>query len=133
MMRDVWLLGVTTYVTSRTIDVPEFVVTQTLNSLTVQRLPDEPIGAFALTLTNLIVGSAIQIEAAGTGEVLVNMAADSTTENIGLSVYAAGSPRNDLRIKVRKGSAAPFYQPYETQATAVVGAQSIHVSQIPDE
>lgn len=95
--------------------------------------PTDPIGTFALTLTHLVVGSAIQIEAAGDGTVFANLVADTTSETINLSAYAAGSPNNDLKIKVRKGSAAPFYQPYETQATAIVGAQSIYVSQIPDE
>lgn len=49
-----------------------------------------------------------------------------------MPVYASGSPLNDLRIKVRKGSAAPYYRPYETQATAQVGSASIFVSQIPE-
>lgn len=102
-------------------------------SLGVARLPTDPIGIFALTLTHLVVGSVIQVEAAGDGTVFAFLTADSTSETINLSAYSAGSPNNDLRIKVRKGSAAPFYQPYETQATAIVGAQSIYVSQIPDE
>jgi hypothetical protein len=37
-----------------------------------------------------------------------------------------------LRIKVRKGSAAPLYKPYETLATAVLGSSSVYIAQIPD-
>ena len=96
------------------------------------RLPTDPIGIFTLTLTHLVIGSAIQVEAAGNGAVFAFLTADSANEAITLSAYAAGSPLNDLRIKVRKGSAAPYYQPYETLTTAVVGSQSIYVSQIPD-
>lgn len=97
-----------------------------------QSLPTDPIGNFTLTLTNVVPGSAIQIESQDGTTTLHNSTASGSTVNITLQAYAAGSPLNDLRIKVRKGSAAPYYQPYETLTTAVVGAQSIYVSQIPD-
>ena len=96
------------------------------------RLPVDALGTFALTLTNVVVGSAIQIESQDGSTTLHNGTASGSTVGIALQAYAAGSPLNNLRIKVRKGSAAPYYQPYETLTTAVVGAQSIYVSQIPD-
>lgn len=97
------------------------------------RLPTDPIGAFVLTLTNLIVGSSIQIsDQAGTRN-FYNGTADASSMVINLQAYLQGSSLNSLRIKVRKGSASPYYQPYETLATAFVGSQSIYVSQIPDE
>lgn len=95
-------------------------------------LPTDPVGTFSLTLTNLVIGSAVQIEATD-GTPLENRTVDTTTEVFSLSAYAAGSPLNSLRIKVRKGSSAPFYQPWETLATATPGSASIYVSQIPDE
>ena len=95
--------------------------------------PTDPIGNFALTLTNVVTGSAIQIESQDGSTTLHNSTAAGSTVNITLQAYAAGSPLNDLRIKVRKGSAAPYYRPYETLTTAIVGAQSIYVSQIPDD
>lgn len=91
----------------------------------------DAIGQYTLTLTNLIVGSAVQIEKQS-GGTLVNRVATGTTEVFALGAYGSGNPSNDLRIKVRKGSAAPFYQPFETQAAAFVGSQSIFVAQIPD-
>lgn len=97
------------------------------------RLPTDPIGAFALTLTNVVVGSVIQIEPQAGGATLYNGTAATSTPLINLSAYAGGSPLNALRIKVRKGTASPFYQPFETLTTAVVGSQSIYVAQIPDE
>lgn len=97
-----------------------------------QSLPDDPVGTFALTLTSLVVGSAIQVESTS-GVPLYNGTADASTKLINLQAYAGGSPLNSLRIKVRKGSASPYYQPWETLATASVGSQSIYVSQIPDE
>ena len=97
-----------------------------------QSLPDDPIGVFTLTLTNVIVDSAILVRDQADTTTLHSSTATSSTVVINLQTYAGGSPLNNLRIKVRKGSAAPFYQPYETQATAFVGSQSIFVSQIPD-
>lgn len=97
-----------------------------------QRLPADSTGIFSLTLVNIVVGSAIQIETQA-GAVIENRTADTASEVFSLPAYTPGSANNDLRIKVRKGSASPFYLPYETLATALVGAQSIFVSQVPDE
>ena len=97
------------------------------------RLPTDPIGVFTLTLTNIVIGSRIHIETQGDGTTLHDSVADATDETISLSAYAAGSPYNALRIKVRKGTGSPTYKPFETLATAIVGAQSIYVGQIPDE
>ena len=96
-----------------------------------QALPTDPIGTFALTLTGLIPGSAVQVESGST--VFHFSIAASSTLLINLQAYAAGSSLNNLVIKVRKGSGAPFYQPYRTETTAIVGAQSIYVSQIEDQ
>ena len=102
-------------------------------SLGVCRLPTDPIGTFALTLTNVVVGSRIHIETQGDGTALHDSVADATDETISLSAYASGSAYNALRIKVRKGTGSPTYKPFETLATAIVGAQSIYVGQIADE
>ena len=97
------------------------------------RLPSDAIGNFILTLTNVVVGSAIQIETQDGSSTLYNGVAATSSPTINLSAYASGSAYNDLRIKVRKGTSSPYYQPYETLTTAFVGSQSIYVSQIPDE
>lgn len=96
------------------------------------RLPTDSVGTFALTLTGLVVGSAIQIETA-TGAAIENRTAAATSEVFTVSAYTSGSANNNLRIKVRKGSASPFYLPYETLTTAFVGSTAIFVSQISDE
>ena len=94
--------------------------------------PTDPLGVFTLTLTNVVVGSRVHVELQGDWSVLSDQVAAASTVVITLSGYAPGSPNNDLRIKVRKGSSATYYKPYETLATAFVGEQSIYVSQIPD-
>ena len=102
-------------------------------TLGVCRLPTDPIGTFLLTLTNVVIGSRIHIETQGDGTALHDSVADTTDETIALSAYASGSPYNALRIKVRKGTGSPTYKPFETLATAIVGAQSIYIGQIADE
>jgi len=101
-------------------------------TLSIQRLPTEPIGTFTLTLTNVVVGSRVHVEKQNDGTQYYDDVAETSTVIIALSTYGPGSDYNDLRIKVRKGSSATYYKPYETLTTAVVGAQSIYVSQIPD-
>ena len=102
-----------------------------LSSFGVKRLPTDSIGTFVLTLTNLVVGSAIRIETQA-GALIEFRTAAASSEVFNVPAYSPGSASNDLRIKVRKGTSAPFYRPYETLATAAVGSQSIFVSQIPD-
>lgn len=97
------------------------------------RWPTDPIGTFSLTLTNVAVGSRIHIEKQDDGTPFHDEVAASPSVTINLSTYVSGSSYNDLRIKVRKGTGSPTYKPFETLTTAIVGAQSIYVGQIPDE
>lgn len=101
--------------------------------LSASRLSTDSVGNFVLTLTNVVVGSAIRIELQGDGSLVGSSTAAGSTVVMTVPAYAAGSAGNDLRVKVRKGTGAPFYQPYETLVTGFVGAQSVYVSQIPDE
>lgn len=100
--------------------------------LWLQRRPTDPVGTFQLSLTNVVVGSRVNVSTQVDGTVLYDALAAASTVVITLSGYAPGSANNDLRIKVRKASSAPYYKPYETLATAFVGGQSIYVSQIAD-
>lgn len=102
-----------------------------LQTLVKQRLPTDPIGTFGLTLTNLVVGSAIRVETQA-GALIEFRVAASASETFLVPAYAGGNPSNNLRIKVRKGTAAPKYQPFETLATAIVGSQSVYIAQVPD-
>jgi len=104
-----------------------------LAAISRQTLSTDAIGTFALTLTGVVVGSAIQIEDQAGTTTLYNGTAATSSPLINLSAYAGGSSLNNLRVKVRKGTGTPFYRPYETLTTAFVGAQSIYVSQIQDD
>lgn len=98
----------------------------------------DAIGSMTLTLTNVVVDSRYRIERQGDGSLATPTGsaegvAASSTVNITLDVYAPGSANNDIRIKVRKASAAPTYKPFETLATLSATPQSIYVGQIQDE
>lgn len=100
--------------------------------LSAARLSTDPLGTFTLTLTNVVVGSRVHVEKQSDGTTFNDQVAAASTVVISLSAYAPGNANNDLRIKVRKASSAPYYKPYETLTTALVGSQSIYVSQIAD-
>lgn len=101
-------------------------------ALGVSRLATDTVGNFTMTLTNVVAGSSIQVET--TAGAPVQFASALTTDVVmSIPVYASGSGLNNLRVKVRKGSTSPYYQPWETQTTSFVGSQTLFVSQIPDE
>lgn len=100
-------------------------------SVSQQRLPTDSIGTFTLTLTNLVVGSAIRVETQ-TGTLIEFRTAASGTEVFSVPAYDSGNAANDLRIKVRKGTSAPKYLPFSTLATAAVGSASVFVAQVAD-
>ena len=99
-----------------------------------QLLPTDALSNFALTLTNVVVGSIWSAEIVTTGEQVATGAAAAETVSVNIPVYVQGSTKNDIRIKVRKATSAPFYQPLETQITIVKnGALSLRINQVSDE
>lgn len=106
---------------------------QHMMALERQTLPTDPVGTFTLTLTNVVIGSRYRAEVLSTGATIVDGVAAATAVILSIPVYTSGSALNDLRIKVRNASGSPAYQPYDTQATAVIGAASIYVNQLLDE
>lgn len=101
------------------------------NSFSYQRLPTDSIGTMTLNFDNVIDNSAIQVETQD-GTVVHNGVSPTNTYSISIDVYSSGSPLNNLVVKIRKGSSAPYYRPWDTLVTATLGSQSIYVSQIPD-
>ena len=98
------------------------------------RFASDPVGIFTLRFRNLVEGSRVRTEVASTGETLDEFVATAdAAQDHTLSLYASGSPRNDLRIKVRKASESPAYRPFESQAVAQNGVVTIFVFQEPDE
>jgi hypothetical protein len=98
-----------------------------------QLLPTDPLGSMNLTLSNVVVGSAYDVEVLSTGQLVTSGSAGNTVFTLVIPVYASGDAKNSLRIKIRKGSSSPYYQPYETQVEAASGSTSIFVNQLSDE
>ena len=83
-----------------------------------------------LTLTNVVVGSRVHIR--DQADTVTHYDAIAAASSVVIPITVYGDSRDNWRIKVRKASAAPYYQPWETIMTATAGASSIYVSQIPD-
>lgn len=98
-----------------------------------QTLPSDPVGSMQLTLTNVVIGSAYDIEITATGDLVTSSTATASTIVLSIPVYQSGDVKNTISIKVRKGSSSPYYQPYETRAVAAIGSQSIFINQLSDE
>lgn len=83
-----------------------------------------------LTLTNVAVGSRVFIRDQANTTTHYDQIAASSTVEITVTIY--GDARDNWRIKIRKASAAPYYQSYETLMTATAGNSSIYVNQLPN-
>ncbi len=92
--------------------------------------PTDPQGTMDLTLTNVVVGSRYRVEDSTTGALVSEGTAAASTVVLTLDYYL---PNQTVKVKVRKGTATPFYQPYETQAVIGSADQSIFIAQISDE
>ncbi|HMZ54317.1 MAG TPA: hypothetical protein PLR85_11360 [Nitrospira sp.] len=85
----------------------------------------------ALTLTNVVPGSSVLIVSQDGGTVHYNGTSAGSTFNQTITLY--GDSRDQWRIRVRKGTTAAYYQPWETLLTATAAGASIYVAQVPDE
>ena len=65
------------------------------------------------------------------GTVHYNGTSAGSTFNQTITLY--GDSRDQWRIRVRKGTTAAYYQPWETLLTATAAGASIYVAQVPDE
>ena len=95
-----------------------------------QLLPTDAVGSMTLTLQNIAVTSAWRLEVLSTGATVATGTAPGGDIAQAVSVY---QPNQVLLLKVRKGTASPYYRPFETQVTVTSANASIFVSQIPDE
>mgnify|MGYP001765480842 CR=1 FL=1 len=96
------------------------------------RFSTDAIGTCVVRLQNIVAGSRYRIEVATTGATIADGVAASTTEDVTIDRYASGDAKNDLKIKIRRSSSAPKYQPFETQAQAAAGTVLVWVSQVLD-
>ena len=96
------------------------------------RLVTDPTGTFTLRLKNLVVGSRVRVEVQTTGALVDEFIVSSADQDRSINLYASGNANNNLRIKVRKASAAPKYQSFETYAQAQQGTVTAYIAQVSD-
>lgn len=97
-----------------------------------QRLPTDSVGTSPITLENAVTGSRYRIEVASTGALVAEGDVPSASFVVNVPLYPSGNAANTLRVKVRKATAAPKYQPFQTQVTAAKAGAIAYVSQVPD-
>jgi hypothetical protein len=112
-----WAAGATAAVTN--IAIP------TISTAAAQQY-QYPLDTVTVELQNLIVGSRYRIEKVSDGSYLSDGTAATSTVNVTLSYIGL------VRIRVRKSSGSPKYQPFETQANVTSSGASVYVSQVLD-
>lgn len=97
-----------------------------------QRLSTDSIGTCSVRVQNAVTGSRYRIEVSSTGTLVAEGDVSSADFSVSVPLYPAGNAANTLKVKIRKGTTAPKYQPFETQVTAVSAGALAYVSQVLD-
>lgn len=100
--------------------------------IALQRLPTDAIGTCSVRIQNAVTGSRYRIEVSSTGTLVAEGDVSSADFSVSVPLYPAGNAANTLKVKIRKGTTAPKYQPFETQVTAVSAGALAYVSQVLD-
>jgi formylmethanofuran dehydrogenase subunit D len=97
-----------------------------------QRLSTDSIGNCDIRIKNAVTSSRYRIEIASDGTLVVEGTVASQDFNVSVPYYPAGNSNNSLVVKVRKGTSAPKYQPFETQVEAGAAGALAYIAQVPD-
>lgn len=93
-----------------------------------QSLPDDPIGTTTVTFDGVVAGSEIRVYDPDLNE-LAGVESCSANHVLTWPVYAAGSPNNNVQIKIINTA----YRIKDFPYTSKVGNQSIPVQMEPDK
>lgn len=126
-MPAIWTVGASPIAFSRMLSVPENVINQTVHSLTIQRLPTEPIGYTTITLVGVPAGCEVRIRDIDTNE-LAGIESCSKDPSFILDVRSIGSPYNTVRIIV----ISTDYELIDLQYTISIGSFSIPIEMRED-
>lgn len=127
-MSSIWQFSALPYVISRDVEVPEYGLNAINATLTIQRLPTEPVGSTAVTFVGVHANSEIRVYLPDTTETAgVENCADDPV--LSWSAYAPGSANNTVRIVI----VHPDYKIKEFNYVSSVGNQSLPVQQEPDK
>lgn len=97
-----------------------------------QRLATDSIGTSAIRIVNAVNGSRYRLEVASTRAMVAEGDVASDDFTVSVPLYPSGNAANTLTVKIRKGTAAPKYQPFETQVVAVAAGALAYIAQVPD-
>jgi hypothetical protein len=96
------------------------------------RLATDAVGSCSIRIRNAVTDSRYRIEVASTGALVAEGSVASNDFTVQVPYYATGNAQNALLLKVRKGTSAPKYQPFQTQVEAGPAGALAFISQIPD-
>lgn len=96
------------------------------------RLPTDSLGMCGIRIRNAVTNSRYRIEVASTGALVAEGSVASDDFTVNVPYYATGDAKNSMSLKVRKGTTAPKYQPFQTQVEAGPAGALAFISQIPD-
>lgn len=94
------------------------------------QIDDEPSKVPVISITGMVDGSIWRIEKVSDNSMVGQGTAG--VAGTGSVTYTDEDTPVNLRIKVRKGSSAPYYKPYETTFSLTIDGISIPVSQVSD-
>lgn len=95
------------------------------------QIDDEPAVVPTIAATGMVQGSRYRVERVSDGSEVISGVADVTGAFSFL--YTPEDTPLMLRLRVRKGTAAPYYKPYEVQFYMTSTGASIPVSQLSDD
>lgn len=102
-------------------------IINTVNTIASQAV-QYTLDLYTVTMTNVVVGSTYELYNATTSTQITTGTAAAATVAVGISA----SLNDTIRIRFRKSSSAPKYQPFETQGTITSTGLSVYVGQVAD-
>lgn len=101
--------------------------------VSIARLPTDPLFFSNLTLRNIVGGSRYRVTRSDTGaELATGVAAGTGLVDVTISGVSCFSNPQLVDVTVRKGTAAPKYQPYTAQTEITKSGGLAFIAQVPD-
>lgn len=97
-----------------------------------QRLASDSLGSCDVRVQNAVTNSRYRVEVSSTGALVAEGDVPSTDFNVSVPYYPAGNTGNALKVKIRKGTSAPKYKPFESQVVVNSAGGSVWVQQEAD-
>lgn len=123
----VWQLFGMMQANSASVDVPDYSASRLVSTLSIERLPTEPVGITTVTFSGVNAGSEIRVYLPG-GTEATGIETCSDNQVLSWPVYAPESPNNTVTVRI----VSMTYKIKELSFTSTVGTVSLPVQQEPD-